>query len=263
MNTPCRDLDPFRILLSVLMDRNDSDLLMTAGMSAGLQYDQGLSMAETHSHKTRVRALVPRITKAYEALGELDKLAVARAVVDRLAQTGGDGALQPIAEALAKVGWNIRDGELVVGTPDLREMFFPKGSQWDAFVVLKDVFAEASKQLTVVDAYADYTLFELLAGRSMAGLSVSGSLLQSAAEVSAAAKRFVAQYPGGTVEVRQSKDFHDRFVVLDDRACIHIGTSINHAGRTAFMVSKLEDESNRSALLAAVNEAWAAGRPIH
>jgi hypothetical protein len=262
MNTSSNDLDPFRILLSVLMDRNDSDLLMAAAMSGGLQFDQGLSEAEAHSHKTRVRALVPRITKAYESLSELEKLAVARAVVAHVVQTGGDGALQPIAEALAKVGWNIHDDELVVGTPDLREMFFPKGSQWDAFIVLKDIFAKARKQLMVIDAYADHTLFEFLAGRPMTGLLVQVLCSKSATEVAAAAKRFGAQYPGGIVEVRQSKDFHDRFVVLDDRACIHIGTSINHAGRTAFMVSKLEDETNRSALLAAVKEAWDAGTPV-
>jgi hypothetical protein len=96
----------------------------------------------------------------------------------------------------------------------------------------------------------------------MTGLLVQVLCSKSATEVAAAAKRFVAQYPGGSVEVRRSKDFHDRFVVLDDRACFHIGTSINHAGRTAFMVSKLEDETNRSALLAAVKEAWAAGTPV-
>jgi hypothetical protein len=244
------------------MDRNDSDLLVTAAMSGGLQFDQGLSVSEAHSHKTRVRALVPRITQAYESLSELEKLAVARAVVARVVHSGGDGALQTIAEALAKVGWKIHDGELVVDTPDLREMFFPKGSQWDAFIVLKSVFAEARKQLIIVDAYADHTLFDLLAGRPMTGLLVEVLCSKWATEVAAAAKRFVAQYPGGIVEVRRSKDFHDRFVVLDNTACIHIGTSINHAGRTAFMVSRLEDETNRSALLAAVEEAWSAGTPV-
>ncbi len=262
MSEPNSDLDPFRIVLSVLVERNDSDVLLTAVMAAGLRFDQVLSGAEASTHKTRLRALVPRIINAYDVLGEQDRLTVARAVLTRLARAGGDDALPHVADALARVGWEVRDGELVVGTPDLREMFFPKGSQWDAFVVLKSIFAEATAELTVVDAYADHAVFEILVGRPIAGLKVQILCSKSAAEVAAEAKRFESQYPGGTVEVRRTKDFHDRFVVLDGKACIHVGASINHAGKTAFMISRLEDEVNRSALLAAVAAAWAAGTPI-
>jgi hypothetical protein len=34
-----------------------------------------------------------------------------------------------------------------------REMFFPAGSPWDAFVVLRDAFAEAQAELLIVDRY--------------------------------------------------------------------------------------------------------------
>jgi hypothetical protein len=256
------DLDPFRVLLSVLVDRGDSDVLLTAVTSGGLRFDQRLSTAQAYSHRTRLRALVPRVINAYDALGESDRLTMARAIVARLAQSDSGGALQSVADALARAGWEVHDGELVVGTPDLREMFFPNGSQWDAFVVLKSIFAEAVAELTVVDAYADHSIFELLSGRPMVGLKVQVLCSKSAVEVAAEAKRFVAQYGGRTVEVRRTKDFHDRFVVLDGATCIHIGASINHAGKTAFMISRLEDDTNRSALLAAIEAAWAAATPV-
>jgi hypothetical protein len=172
-----------------------------------------------------------------------------------------DAVFQEITSALAKVGWNVSEGELVVGTPDLREMFFPRGSQWDAFVVLKGVIAKAISELTIVDAYADHLLFDLLLGRPMAGLKIQILCSKSAAEIAAEAQRFVVQYPGGSIEVRKTKDFHDRFVILDAKVCVHIGTSINHAGKSAFMISTLEDDENRSALLRAIDAAWNEATP--
>ena len=56
---------------------------------------------------------------------------------------------------------------------------------------------------------------------------------------------------------RQAKDFHDRFVVVDGNSCVHIGASINGAGKTAFMISKVEDQVNRDALLKQIEASWA------
>ena len=49
-----------------------------------------------------------------------------------------------IAAALEKLGWSIQDGDLVVRTPEVREVFFPKGSPWDAHLILQSLFAEAT-----------------------------------------------------------------------------------------------------------------------
>ena len=165
-------------------------------------------------------------------------------------------------EALALAGWDVRGQELVVASPDVREMFFPKGSQWDGHVVLRDIFSEAQRCLTIVDSYTDGTLFQMLAARPLDGLKVRVLCGASAPAVAAEAKAFVAQHAGVAVEVRQTKDFHDRFVLVDDRSCIHVGASIKDAGKTAFMVSRVEDEENLGAILGAVGAAWAAGKQL-
>jgi hypothetical protein len=64
------------------------------------------------------------------------------------------------------------------------------------------------------------------------------------------------------IQVRQAKDFHDRFVVLDGTSCVHVGASINGAGKTAFMISKVEDASNRDALIKQIEISWAAAVPL-
>lgn len=65
----------------------------------------------------------------------------------------------------------------------------------------------------------------------------------------------MAQFSGWVIEVRQAKDFHDRFVVLD-------GASINSAGKTAFMISPIEDLANRDTLLAQIDSSWMAASQL-
>lgn len=249
-------LDPFRAIVSVLEAAGNSERLSAMANAAGLVFDRTLSEREAGAHATRIRALVPRILTAYDALDEDSKLLAARAAAARVSDSQG------VATALAKIGWEIRGDELVVLDAVVREMFFPKGSQWDAYVVLQKLVAEATGELAVVDAYADTTVFRLLSTRPVDGLTVRILCSKQASAVAAEAKRFMAQHAGVTIEVRQSKDFHDRFLVLDGAACIHVGHSIKDAGNTAGMISRLEDEGTRSALLGALGKSWAEATPV-
>ena len=46
-----------------------------------------------------------------------------------------------------------------------REMFLPKGSQWDGHVVLPRILGEAQRTLIIVDSYTDGTVFRMLVAR--------------------------------------------------------------------------------------------------
>jgi hypothetical protein len=50
--------------------------------------------------------------------------------------------------------------------------------------------------------------------------------------------------------------FHDRFILVDGNECWHIGCSIKDAGDKAFMMSKVEDEINRTGLVAFIERSW-------
>lgn len=254
------ELDPLRVILGVVAHHRDSDLLLNVALAAGLRFDAALSDRGSYSQKNRVRELLPRILAAYDALSEHAALGAANALVAALSAHGE--VFEKASNALERAGWTIRDGELIVTDPDIREMFFPKGSQWDAFVVLKDIFHEASARLTLVDPYLDGRAFELLSTRATKPLSVRILCSKSASAVAAEAKAFMAQHSGWNIEVRQAKDFHDRFVVVDDTSCIHIGASINGAGKTAFMISPVEDQQNQRRLLDAIEESWLAASPL-
>ena len=255
------NLDPFRVIIGVLATRGDSDLLTGVANAAGLRVDLTMSERDDGSHKTRIRALLPRILAAHDALGDEAQLAAANVAFRNFGPAYPDTRDRAV-EALALAGWEVRGDELVVGSPHLREMFFPKGSQWDSHVVLRGIFDEAKSTLTIIDPYTDGTVFQMLAARSLGGLTVRLLCGRSGPAVVAEAQRFMAQHGGVTVEVRQAKDFHDRFVVIDDRSCVHVGASIRDAGNTAFMVSRVEDPGNLDAVLGAVNTAWASATKL-
>jgi hypothetical protein len=262
MTNPTKnDLDPFRAIVGVLANRGDSDLLVGVVTAAGLQVDIHVSDDEEVSHRTRIRALLPRIIAAYDALDAQAKLTVASVAISNFGDRYWETRAHTV-EALSKIGWILQGDDLVVGSPDLREMFFPKGSPWDAHVALRTVFDEAKSTLTIIDAYADTTLFQMLAKRPLAGLIVRILCSKYASSVVAEAKAFMAQHSGVTVEVREAKDFHDRFIIIDGGSCVHVGSSIKDAGKTACMVSRVEDPANSAAIVASLEASWNAATPL-
>jgi len=255
------ELDPFRVILGVVAARKSSDLFLDVAHASGLRFDAALSSGDAYSHTTRLRALIPRVISAYDELTEpANQLGAANALIAAIRKR--EDLLIEIGDALRRVGWDIRDEELVVADPDIREMFFPKGSRWDAYVVLRDLFAEASNELVIVDGYCDNTVFELLAARGQQPLMVRILCCQSATSVAGEAKTFIAQFSGWTIHIRKARDFHDRFIVIDGTSCVHVGASINGAGKTAFMISRVEDLDNRDALLKQIESSWSAGTTV-
>ena len=101
-------------------------------------FDTELSKVEAYSHRTRIRAYLPRILAAYDTLDSNAQLTTALAAVKAIRRSGFDMAT--VAERLHTAGWELRDNGFVVQSPETREMFFPKGSPWDAFVLLRDLW---------------------------------------------------------------------------------------------------------------------------
>lgn len=76
------------------------------------------------------------------------------------------------------------------------------------------------------------------------------------------AAKFRQQHPGLRIETRRSRDFHDRFIIIDETACWHVGCSIKDACNRAFMLSAVEDARNAEALLVTLRGAWANSTPL-
>ena len=260
------EFDPFRVVMSFASEAGSADLVIETFTGAGLTFDVGLSGKDDFSHTCRIRALLPRVFTAYDCLSPEAKLAAANAAtgkfLTRIQQLQMVPKYKGIPEQmvlqLEKIGWGFQDNGLVALDPKVREMFFPKNSQWDAFVAIRQVIDTAQNDLMIVDPFCDRAFFGILESSTARPKVVRLLCRNNPAALQAEAKAFASQRQIG-IELRKSSDFHDRFLVVDQATCVHIGASINQAGSRAFMISAVEDAGNREALIQALNEAWNTG----
>ncbi|MBU9743155.1 hypothetical protein KTH81_04900 [Lachnospiraceae bacterium ASD3451] len=54
-------------------------------------------------------------------------------------------------------------------------------------------------------------------------------------------ENFNSQYP--SLEVKNTRTFHDRFMIVDETRAYHIGASLKDAGKKCFAINLLEDNT--------------------
>ena len=57
----------------------------------------------------------------------------------------------------------------------------------------------------------------------------------------------------GKITVVDNNDFHDRFIILDDKECYSIGASLNYAGTKTFGIIKIETKELVESILSSLN----------
>jgi hypothetical protein len=138
--------------------------------------------------------------------------------------------------------------------PDPGQLFLSAGSQHDAFIEIRKIVRQATKELFIVDPWVDHTLWPLLTNIPSACKTrvltenMKGDFLLEG-------KKFIAQH-GATLEVRRTANYHDRFVILDGMKCFHLGASIKDAGNKAFALSELERASVARAAITDAEAEW-------
>ena len=120
-----------------------------------------------------------------------------------------------------------------------QKIFFD-GQFYDAFAWVKKCIRSAKKELIVVDPYFEASVLSQLA-QKRPGVRVlivrckRGKRLLPDVDV----QKFNAQYANSLV-VKESELFHDRFLMIDRKALIHIGASLNYLGKRCFAVSTFD-----------------------
>jgi hypothetical protein len=255
------DLHPWPVVFGFLSGLS-SDVLVKVISRVGLQVAWRLTDKENYSHTTRVRAYLPRIQAAYEALPGDKQLVVAALVAAELAKEYPKRTGE-LSSQFSRIGWRLEGDRLMPAEPDVRELFFPKGTQHDAYVEIRYLLQMAKESIILIDPWVDSSLFSLLA--SVAGRDLEVHILTSRvpADFNLEAKKFIAQHARFRMEVRLTAEFHDRFVLIDNNVCYHIGASVKDAGSKAFMMSRIEDARNREVLLAQHRQSWDAAKVVY
>lgn len=259
--------DPWGPIGGVLYGLNNSDAVLDVVGASGFKVDwRPMSVGEAYSHGTRVRAMRRDVDRAYAEATAEHQGRFAQAVVRELMRRPDAAALRDqLNQRLRPIGWGLSDdGQLETEDALLTERFFPTNSEYDAYVAIREILGRAEHDLVVADPYIGPMLFKTLRGlpklpRQVRLLTAAKHL---AGDFQEEARRFGQQFSGLHLEVRDASGFHDRFVVLDGREAYHVGASLKDAGKRAFMISRIEQADVAQAVVAAVEQAWAASASI-
>jgi len=249
------ELHPWRVLRSVVLELNSYDAPKVIDRS-GINVDWALKTQKDFSDKMRIAAYRPKIDSAYDELNAEAQLRAAFVVTGELVKRG---YAEQLDGALRAIGWRLEEGKLTPDSAEVNELFFPRQSQHDAYTELRSILQSSARSITVVDPYIDQSVLKLLASALQPGMSVRILSAKTPADFPNEMKAWRTQYKDATLEVHTTKEFHDRFIVLDNSTCWHIGCSIKDAGNKAFMLSKIEDDGNRTSLLKQIDDSWNTG----
>ena len=122
---------------------------------------------------------------------------------------------------------------------------FYDGQLWDARAFVDKLVKSARKSLVLVDNWATVETLDMLAAKRN-GVAVTVVTSEHCDRkgnprpkiLPADVAKFNAQYP--TLSVRFRENFHDRFLVVDDRDLYLIGASLKDLGKKCFGFTKMD-----------------------
>ena len=126
----------------------------------------------------------------------------------------------------------------IASNTEVKQKIFFDGHIYDAFSFIADLVGKAQVKLILIDNYVEVNTLNILCKKN-SGVDV---LIATAGKGSLTTKdinKFNAQYP--KLSVKKTADFHDRFLIIDDKEGYFIGASIKDAGKKSFVITKIED----------------------
>jgi hypothetical protein len=120
--------------------------------------------------------------------------------------------------------------------PPKQGVFFD-GQVFDAYVFMADLIKRAKRSIYLVDNYVDETVLTLLSKRAK-DIKATIYTKTISKQLQLDLKKHNSQYK--EIKVVAFKAAHDRFLILDEKDCYHIGASLKDLGKKWFAFSKME-----------------------
>jgi hypothetical protein len=133
--------------------------------------------------------------------------------------------------------------------------YFSNGQYFDAFTAIKECVKEAKKSIVLVDNFIDADTLAFFPGKEP---SIKLRILTTQKSMTDAFQRAVDLYNKQyeNLFVSTSKNYHDRFLIVDEEVYYHIGASIKDAGNKTFMFSKIDDADIQKLIMEKVRSEW-------
>ena len=112
------------------------------------------------------------------------------------------------------------------------------GQIYDAFSLLIGLIQKAEMEIVLVDGYVDVGTLNILS-KKKENVAVTVYTQQRTKLSQSDVDNFNAQYP--KLDVKYTRAFHDRFLILDKTKAYHVGASLKDAGKKCFGINLIED----------------------
>ena len=134
--------------------------------------------------------------------------------------------------------------------PELAGKVFYDGQMWDAMFCIEKLISKARRSIVLIDDNVDNQTLDILSRKQD---KVSAILVTDDRNTRLTAKEeqsFNDQFGG--LEVRYSRKFHDRFLILDDEELYYCGASLKDAGRKVFALGQIHDNEYLQGILSRI-----------
>jgi hypothetical protein len=120
----------------------------------------------------------------------------------------------------------------------VKQSIFYKGELYGALALITSFIKKAHTSITIIDNYATSSVLDMLTEKQ---LDVAITIITANPDMISRQRQqaYTAQY--GALRIVENHDFHDRFIIVDDKDVYAVGASLKDAGRKCFEVSKNED----------------------
>ncbi len=117
---------------------------------------------------------------------------------------------------------------------------FYNGQIYDAYAFVNDLLKLAKKDVTLIDNYIDDTIFTLCSKYPNINFKIYTHAINKQLKLDY--EKYKKQYKN--VDLQETKNFHDRFLVIDSGEIYHLGASLKDLGNKIFAFSKLNVDIN-------------------
>ena len=124
--------------------------------------------------------------------------------------------------------------------PEVKQDIFFQGQIFDAYTFVINLIKKAQNNLTIIDNYIDSEILQMLKETSK-GVTIKIITQENSPIRALDVEKFNSQY--GKLEIKHSKNYHDRFLIIDNKSLYHIGASLKDLGKKCFAFSKIEDQN--------------------
>jgi len=122
---------------------------------------------------------------------------------------------------------------------NIKQKIFFQGQIYDAYSLIIDIIKRANQKILIIDNYIDDSILKMLTKKKkeveIRIVTSSRSKIQNLD-----IQKFNKQYP--ILKINYTNQFHDRFIVIDEKELYHCGASIKDLGKKCFAINQIEDK---------------------